>query len=50
MSVVMERALYYLKERAGKDLHIECMMYSNDLGALANSPGAVQMLEKIMIS
>lgn len=48
MIFVMENAMLYLKERAGKDLHIECMMYSNDLGALAESEGATSLLNEIM--
>ena len=47
MESVMERILYYLRKRAGEELPVECILYSNEFGLLAASPGAMDMLEKI---
>lgn len=47
MESVMDRILYYLRKRAGKDLPVECILYSNEFGLLAASPGAMDMLEEL---
>lgn len=47
MESVMERILYYLRKRAGAELPVECILYSNEFGLLAASPGAMDMLEKL---
>lgn len=47
MDAVMDRILYYLSKRAGKELPVECILYSNEFGLLAASPGAMDMLEKL---
>lgn len=47
MESVMERILYYLRKRAGEELPVECILYSNEFGLLAASPGAMDMLEKL---
>ena len=45
MDIVMERILFYLNFRAQKDMKIECILYSNEFGLLAESSGARKMLE-----
>lgn len=47
MESVMERILYYLRKRAGEELPVECILYSNEFGLLAASPGAMDMLEEL---
>lgn len=47
MESVMDRILYYLRKRAGKELPVECILYSNEFGLLAVSPGAMDMLEEL---
>lgn len=47
MESVMERILYYLRKRVGEELPVECILYSNEFGLLAASPGAMDMLEKL---
>ena len=47
MESVMDRILYYLRKRAGAELPVECILYSNEFGLLAASPGAMAMLEKL---
>lgn len=47
MESVMDRILYYLRKRAGEGLPVECILYSNEFGLLAASPGAMDMLEKL---
>ena len=47
MESVMERILYYLRKRAGEELPEECILYSNEFGLLAASPGAMDMLKKL---
>lgn len=47
MKSVMDRILYYLRKRAGEELPVECILYSNEFGLLAASPGAMDMLEKL---
>lgn len=46
MESVMDRILYYLRKRAGEELPVECILYSNEFGLLAASPGAMDMLEE----
>lgn len=45
MDRLMEKIMYYLRIRAGEDLKIECMVYSNAHGLLAKSEQAEEMLE-----
>lgn len=47
MESVMDRILYYLRKRAGEELPVECILYSNEFGLLAASPEAMDMLEKL---
>lgn len=47
MDAVMDRILYYLSKRAGEELPVECILYSNEFGLLAASPGAMDMLEEL---
>lgn len=47
MESVMDRILYYLRKRAGEELPVECILYSNEFGLLAASPGAMDMMEKL---
>lgn len=47
MESVMDWILYYLRKRAGEELPVECILYSNEFGLLAASPGAMDMLEKL---
>lgn len=47
MESVMDRILYYLRKRAREELPVECILYSNEFGLLAASPGAMAMLEKL---
>lgn len=47
MDAVMDRILYYLRKRAGKELPVECILYSNEFGLLAASPGAMDMLGEL---
>lgn len=47
MESVMDRILYYLRKRAGEELPVECILYSNEFGLLAASPGAMDMLEEL---
>lgn len=47
MESVMERILYYLRKRAGEELPVECILYSNEFGLLAASPGVMDMLEEL---
>lgn len=47
MESVMDRILYYLRKRAGAELPVECILYSNEFGLLAASPRAMDMLEKL---
>lgn len=47
MESVLDRILYYLRKRAGAELPVECILYSNEFGLLAASPGAMDMLEEL---
>lgn len=47
MESVMDRILYYLRKRAGNELPVECILYSNEFGLLVASPGAMDMLEEL---
>ena len=47
MERAMERILFYLRNRAGDGMQIECMMYATDYGLLAESPGAQSLLQEL---
>lgn len=47
MDAVMDRILYYLRKRTVEGLPVECILYSNEFGLLAASPGAMDMLEEL---
>lgn len=47
MEYVMERIIFYLNRRAAGRLHVECMMYANQFGLLAQSAGAQDLLAQI---
>ena len=44
MNCVMDRIMFNLRKRATDEMEIECIMYSNDRGALAKSEGAEEWL------
>lgn len=48
MQILMEKLMFYLQKRAAGRLQIECMMYANGYGLLAESSGAEAMLETLM--
>ena len=48
MQFVMEKIMFYLRKRAADRLQIECMMYANGYGLLAESNGAEAMLRDLM--
>jgi len=48
MEIAMERILFYLDFRCQKALKIECILYSNDYGILAQSSGAAKILGKMI--
>lgn len=43
--MLMDRIIYHLSRRAGGRLDIQCIMYTNDLGLLAASGGAADMIQ-----
>ena len=47
MQILMEKIMFYLQKRAAGRLQIECMMYANGYGLLAESSGAEAMLETL---
>lgn len=48
MQILMEKIMFYLQKRAAGRLQIECMMYANGYGLLAESNGAEAMLKALM--
>lgn len=48
MQILMEKIMFYLQKRAAGRLQIECMMYANGYGLLAESSGAEAMREALM--
>ena len=44
MELILEKVMYYLNKRAGDNLDMECIIYSNELGELAKSEGADKWL------
>ncbi len=42
---LMDGILYNLRKRAGRDLRIECIMYTKDNGLIAASNGAAEMIK-----
>lgn len=48
MQILMEKIVFYLQKRAAGRLQIECMMYANGYGLLAESSGAEAMLAALM--
>ena len=48
MQILMEKIMFYLQKRAAGRLQIECMMYANGYGLLAESSGAEAMLAALM--
>lgn len=48
MQNAMEKIEYHLRKRAAGKLQVECMMYSNEFGMLAQSAGAEDMLATLM--
>lgn len=45
-SYLMERISYYLGKRAGPEMQVECMVYSNGLGLLGATPRAEEYLRE----
>lgn len=46
MEIVLEKILFYLDFRASGKIQIECILYSNEFGLLAESKGAKAQLEE----
>ena len=44
MKEVMKKIMFFLEKRAGEEIEIQCMMYSNQYGLLAKSEGAEDFL------
>lgn len=44
MALIMDRIMSQLEDRAGRGIHVECIMYSNSHGLLAKSKGADELL------
>lgn len=44
MDIVMEKVMYHLNKRATESLKVECMIYATELGLLAVSDGAKELL------
>ena len=47
MDIALEKILFYLNFGAGSRIKIECILYSNEFGLLAESDEAKKMLEDI---
>ena len=48
MATIMDRCMYYLRDRAGATVNMECIIYSNEQGLLAKSAGADRLLAECM--
>lgn len=48
MGNAMERIQFHLNKRSAGNINVECMMYSNEFGLLAESDGAEEMLRVLM--
>ena len=48
LAYIMNRIDYYLTKRAGDEMHIECIMYSNSEGLLGETDGAADMLKRVL--
>lgn len=46
MNQILEKVLFYLKKRAGDDIQIEVILFSNDYGLLAKSKDAERIISK----
>ena len=46
MEIALEKILFYLDFRAGGRIKIECILYSNEFGLLAESQGAKAMIKE----
>ena len=47
MDYAMDKIQFFLQKRAGETLRVECMMYCNQNGLLAQSEGARELLERL---
>lgn len=47
MSLIMEKACFYLNIRSRGKIAVECIMYANEFGELASSSGAKDLLDRI---
>ncbi len=47
MRIMMEKISFHLRKRAEGNIHMECIIYSNEFGELARSEGAQDLLEQI---
>lgn len=45
MDIILEKVLFYLDFRSQKRIKIECILYSNEFGLLAESKGAKSMIK-----
>lgn len=48
MERLMEKIIFYLNKRADGKMEVECIMYSNEFGELAESSGARDLLDMVM--
>lgn len=48
MDEMMDKIMFYLRKRATDAMQIECMVYSNEFGLLAQSAGATKLLEELL--
>lgn len=47
MEQLLEKILFYVRKRAGAQMQVECILYTNEYGELAKSSGAVALLERL---
>ena len=48
MEQVVRRAWEHLTLRAGESMKVECILFTNERGILGMSPGAMDMLKRIL--
>lgn len=49
MNTIMDKCMQHLRKRAGDTLGIECIMYSNEQGLLAQSSGARRLMDECIM-
>jgi len=50
MDYILTKVMYFLDKKADGKIKIECMLYSNQLGLLARSEGAEEMLKSLQMT